>query len=71
MNETSNPPSLLGQALLDAIRHAVKEAILEAGGNGKPQELLAPVDRATELQRGPDSGDENGPTGSGPRYGAP
>jgi excisionase family DNA binding protein len=50
MNETSNPPSLLGQALLDAIRQAVKEAILEADTNGKPQELLAPEELAKRLK---------------------
>jgi len=30
MNETSNPPSLLGQALLEAIREAVKYARSES-----------------------------------------
>ena len=38
MNETNNPPSLLGQALLDAIRQAVREEIqslkAELNGNG-------------------------------------
>ena len=48
MNEPSNP-ALLGQAILDAIREAVKEALREVGANGKPQELLAPEELAKAL----------------------
>jgi excisionase family DNA binding protein len=50
VNEPSSPATLLGQALLDAIRRAVKEAVLEANGNGKPQELLAPEELAKRLK---------------------
>ena len=50
MNEPSNPPALLGQAILDAIREAVKEALREVGANGKPQELLAPEELAKRLK---------------------
>ena len=50
MNEPSNPPALLGQAILDAIREAVKEAFREVGANGKPQELLAPEELAKRLK---------------------
>ena len=41
-SEPNNPPAILGQALLDAIRQAVKEAMQEANGNGKTAELLTP-----------------------------
>jgi hypothetical protein len=34
LNEPNDPPTILGQALLDAIRHAVKDAMREANGNG-------------------------------------
>jgi len=50
MNEPSNPPALLGQAILDAIREAVKEVLREVGANGKPQELLAPEELAKRLK---------------------
>jgi excisionase family DNA binding protein len=48
--EQTNSPSLLGQALLDAIRQAVKEAIREANGNGHAAELLTPEDLANRLK---------------------
>jgi excisionase family DNA binding protein len=48
--EQTNSPSLLGQALLDAIRQAVKEAIREANGNGHAAELLTPKDLADRLK---------------------
>ena len=48
--EQTNSPSLLGQALLDAIRQAVKEAIREANGNGHAAELLTPEDLADRLK---------------------
>ena len=48
--EQTNSPSLLGQALLDAIRQAVKEAIREANGNGHTAELLTPEDLADRLK---------------------
>jgi excisionase family DNA binding protein len=48
--EQTNSPSLLGQALLDAIRQAVKEAIREANGNGHIAELLTPEDLADRLK---------------------
>jgi len=50
MNEPSSPPSLLGQALLDAIRQAVKEAIGQAGGNGHHRHLLDPEELAAKLK---------------------
>ena len=42
MSESSNPSSLLGQALLDAIRRAVREEIqtVERNGNGHEDRLL-------------------------------
>ena len=49
-NEQPSPPSLLGQALLDAIRQAVKEAMQEANGNGNTAELLTPEDLADRLK---------------------
>jgi excisionase family DNA binding protein len=49
-NVPDNSPSLLGQALLDAIRQAVKEAIREANGNGNTAELLTPEDLADRLK---------------------
>ena len=48
--EQTNSPSLLGQALLDAIRQAVKEAIREANGNGHTAELLTPEELADRLK---------------------
>jgi excisionase family DNA binding protein len=48
--EQTNSPSLLGQALLDAIRQAVKEAIREANGNGHTTELLTPENLADRLK---------------------
>jgi hypothetical protein len=50
VNEQASPPSVLGQALLDAIRQAVKEAMREANGNGQTAELLAPEDLADRLK---------------------
>ena len=49
MNE-ANTPSLLGQALLDAIRQAVTEALASAPGNGKTTELLTPEELAKKLR---------------------
>ena len=49
-NEQPSPSSLLGQALLDAIRQAVKEAMQEANGNGNTAELLTPEDLADRLK---------------------
>jgi excisionase family DNA binding protein len=49
-NEQPSPPSLLGQALLDAIRQAVKEAMQQANGNGHAAELLTPEDLASRLK---------------------
>jgi Helix-turn-helix domain len=43
-------PSLLGQAILDAIREAVKEAIRETNGNGHYQELLEPDELGAKLK---------------------
>jgi excisionase family DNA binding protein len=50
VSESSNPPALLGQALLDAIREAVKEAIRETSGNGHYRELLDPEELAIKLK---------------------
>jgi excisionase family DNA binding protein len=50
VSESSNPPSLLGQALLDAIRQAVKEAIREVGANGQQHGLLDPEELAGKLK---------------------
>ena len=50
MSESSNPPALLGQALLDAIREAVKEAIRETSGNGHYRELLDADELAIKLK---------------------
>jgi excisionase family DNA binding protein len=50
-NEPTNPSTLLlGQAFLDAIRAAVKEAVREANGNGHTAELLTPEDLADRLK---------------------
>jgi excisionase family DNA binding protein len=49
-SEPNNPLTLLGQALLDAIRQAVKEAIREANGNGHTAELLEPEELAAKLK---------------------
>ena len=50
VSESSNPPALLGQALLNAIREAVKEAIRETSGNGHYRELLDPEELAIKLK---------------------
>jgi excisionase family DNA binding protein len=50
MNETSSPPSLLGQAILDAIRETVKEAIREVGVIGQQHGLLDPDELAAKLK---------------------
>ena len=50
VSESSNPPSLLGQALLDAIKEAVKDAIREVGANGHYRELLDPDELAAKLK---------------------
>jgi len=51
MSEQTNPPFLLGQAILDAIRQAVKDAMRENGnGNGHTAELLTPEELATKLK---------------------
>ncbi len=50
VNEQASFPSLLGEALLDAIRQAVKEAVREANGNGHTAELLTPEDLADRLK---------------------
>jgi excisionase family DNA binding protein len=49
-NEPINPPTLLGQALLDAIRQAVKEAVREANGNGNGHALLTAEELAKALK---------------------
>ena len=50
-SEPTNPSTLLlGQAFLDAIRAAVKEAVREANGNGHTAELLTPEDLADRLK---------------------
>ena len=48
MNEVT-PPSVLGQAILDAIRQVVTEAIREAGANGNKSGDEYPVFFASEL----------------------
>ena len=50
VSEPTNPPALLGQAILDAIRQAVKEAFREANGNGHTAELLEPEELAAKLK---------------------
>ena len=58
MNEPSSPPSLLGQALLDAIRQAVREEMQAVqnvftnghAGNGDSSELLTVDDLAKALK---------------------
>lgn len=47
VSESSN---LLGQAFLDAIREAVKEAIREVGENGQQHGLLDPDELAAKLK---------------------
>jgi excisionase family DNA binding protein len=47
---TQNPSSLLGDALLEAIRHAVKQALQEAAGHGDQRELLEPEELAAKLK---------------------
>ncbi len=49
-NEPTNPPTVLGQAILDAIRQAVKEAMQQANGNGHQRELLTPEELAPKLK---------------------
>jgi hypothetical protein len=46
----SNPQALLGQAIIDAIRNVVEEAIQKANANGHPTELLSPEDLAARLK---------------------
>ena len=48
--DETNPPSILGQAILDAIREAVKDALRETNGNGHPIELLCPEELAIKLK---------------------
>jgi excisionase family DNA binding protein len=50
VREPANPSTLLGDALLDAIRQAVKEAMQQANGNGHAAELLTPEDLADRLK---------------------
>jgi excisionase family DNA binding protein len=50
VREPANPSTLLGDALLDAIRQAVKEAMQQANGNGHTAELLTPEDLASRLK---------------------
>jgi excisionase family DNA binding protein len=50
VSESSNPPSLLGQAILDAIRQAVREEIQAAGNGRKETELLTPEELADKLK---------------------
>ena len=50
VSESSNPPSLLGQALLDAIKEAVKDAIREVGANGHQHGLIDPDELAAKLK---------------------
>jgi excisionase family DNA binding protein len=49
VNESTNPPTLLGQALLDAIRRAVREEI-QAAQNGSRHALLTADQLAKALQ---------------------
>jgi excisionase family DNA binding protein len=47
----ANPQALLGQAILDAIRDTVKEALREAAAaNGHCTELLGPEELAARLK---------------------
>ena len=48
--KTAGAPSLLGEALLDAIREAVKDAIREVSGNGMRRGLLEPEELAEQLK---------------------
>jgi excisionase family DNA binding protein len=50
MSERADISSLLGEALLGAIRQAVKEAIREVGPNGKQHGLLDPEELAAKLK---------------------
>lgn len=51
MGEAINPPTLLGEALLDAIRQAVREEMQRAiNQNGNTVELLAPEELAERLK---------------------
>jgi excisionase family DNA binding protein len=47
--QANHSPSLLGEALLDAIRQAVKEA-MQGNGNGHTAELLTPDELADRLK---------------------
>jgi predicted DNA-binding transcriptional regulator AlpA len=49
VSEPTNPPSLLGQAILDAIRQAVREEIQAATNNTKGDRLLDPEEAAKLL----------------------
>ena len=49
-NSPDNPPSLLGQALLDAIRQAVREEIKAAEDGHSTAELLTPEELAEKLK---------------------
>jgi hypothetical protein len=49
-NEQSSPPSLLGQALLDAIRQAVKEAMQEAKRERTDRRATHPEDLADRFK---------------------
>jgi excisionase family DNA binding protein len=49
-SEPPNPPALLGQALLDAIRQAVREEIRAAGNGHSTTELLTPDELAAKLK---------------------
>lgn len=50
MTERADIPSLLGEALLGAIRQAVREELAAAPGNGKTIELLTPEELADKLR---------------------
>lgn len=50
MSESSSPPTLLGEALLGAIRQAVREEIAALNGNKNPEELLTPEELAERLK---------------------
>ena len=50
MSEPSNPSNLLGEALLDAIRQAVRDTIREVSANGNGHALLTTEQLAKALQ---------------------
>jgi excisionase family DNA binding protein len=50
MNEPTNPLTLLGQAIVDAIRKAVREEIQALGHNGNGHPLLTADQLAKALQ---------------------